>query len=101
MLKLFLFVFVLSLTTSTTINDDDDDLVKIEPTNILPMFDPILRPITGLVDPKSKKGQSRAGVPQSLTLLMNFKTDGTTSFQILQGEWTTNEKSSRFKHRSR
>lgn len=33
----------------------------------------------------SKQTRNRATVPQSLTLLMNFKNDGTTSFQIMQG----------------
>jgi len=32
-----------------------------------------------------KQIRNRATVPQSLTLLMNFKDDGTTSFQIMQG----------------
>ncbi|CAF3374975.1 unnamed protein product [Rotaria socialis] len=32
-----------------------------------------------------QQGRNRAGVPQSLTLLMNFRDDGTTSFQIMQG----------------
>ncbi|UJR15822.1 hypothetical protein I4U23_002751 [Adineta vaga] len=32
-----------------------------------------------------KQSRNRASVPQSLTLLMNFKDDGTTSFQIMQG----------------
>jgi len=34
---------------------------------------------------KIKQSRNRATVPQSLTLLMNFKDDGTTSFQIMQG----------------
>lgn len=34
---------------------------------------------------KVKQSRNRANVPQSLTLLMNFKDDGTTSFQIMQG----------------
>lgn len=34
---------------------------------------------------KVKQSRNRATVPQSLTLLMNFKDDGTTSFQIMQG----------------
>ncbi|CAF1328665.1 unnamed protein product, partial [Adineta steineri] len=34
---------------------------------------------------KLKQSRNRASVPQSLTLLMNFKNDGTTSFQIMQG----------------
>ena len=32
--------------------------------------------------------QNRANVPQPLTLLMNFRDDGTTSFQIMQGKFT-------------
>ena len=36
-------------------------------------------------DSKLRQGRNRASVPQSLTLLMNFKNDGTTSFQIMQG----------------
>ncbi len=35
-----------------------------------------------------KQIRNRATVPQSLTLLMNFKDDGTTSFQIMQGNST-------------
>lgn len=38
---------------------------------------------------KVKQGRNRVGGPQSLTLLMNFKDDGTTSFQILQGKFTS------------
>jgi hypothetical protein len=34
-----------------------------------------------------KQAQNRAGVPQSLTLLMNFKDDGTTSFEIMHGKF--------------
>ncbi|CAF1066966.1 unnamed protein product [Adineta ricciae] len=34
---------------------------------------------------KVKQTRNRPSVPQSLTLLMNFKDDGTTSFQIMQG----------------
>lgn len=37
-------------------------------------------------DFQSKQARNRATVPQSLTLLMNFKNDGTTSFQIMQGK---------------
>jgi len=33
----------------------------------------------------SKQGRKNVNVPQSLTLLMNFKNDGSTSFQIIQG----------------
>jgi hypothetical protein len=40
----------------------------------------------GIAESKIKQGRNRAGVPQSLTLLMNFKNDGTTSFQIMQGK---------------
>jgi hypothetical protein len=36
--------------------------------------------------PLVKQSRNRASVPQSLTLLMNFKNDGTTSFQIMQGK---------------
>lgn len=34
---------------------------------------------------KQRQTRNRATVPQSLTLLMNFKNDGSTSFQIMQG----------------
>jgi hypothetical protein len=40
----------------------------------------------GIAESKIKQGRNRAWVPQSLTLLMNFKNDGTTSFQIMQGK---------------
>lgn len=33
----------------------------------------------------SKQGRKAVSAHQSLTLLMNFKNDGTTSFQIMQG----------------
>ena len=39
-----------------------------------------------LIPMKSRQTRNRATVPQSLTLLMNFKNDGTTSFQIMQGK---------------
>ena len=35
-----------------------------------------------------RQTRNRANVPQSLTLLMNFKKDGTTSFQIMQGKFS-------------
>ncbi|UJR30770.1 hypothetical protein I4U23_018290 [Adineta vaga] len=38
-----------------------------------------------LIESKLRQSRNRASVPQSLTLLMNFKNDGTTSFQIMQG----------------
>jgi hypothetical protein len=38
-----------------------------------------------------KQGRNRASGPQSLTLLMNFKDDGTTSFQIMQGKHSKHE----------
>lgn len=34
-----------------------------------------------------KHSRNRPNVPQSLTILMNFKNDGSTSFQIMQGKF--------------
>jgi len=44
-------------------------------------------------DQRSLKQTRKAPTaPQSLTLLMNFKDDGTTSFQIMQGKFNLNNK---------
>jgi hypothetical protein len=44
-----------------------------------------IKSINGLAKSKLKQPRTRSTIPQSLTLLMNFKNDGTTSFQIMQG----------------
>jgi hypothetical protein len=38
-------------------------------------------------DLAEKQTRNRATIPQSLTILMNFKNDGSTSFQIMQGKF--------------
>jgi hypothetical protein len=46
-----------------------------------------LNEVATLTQAKLIQARNRANVPQSLTLLMNFKDDGTTSFQIMQGKY--------------
>jgi len=52
---------------------------------ILTMQNSFVRNETLDTTESSKQGRKNVNVPQSLTLLMNFKNDGSTSFQIIQG----------------
>lgn len=79
---LFLSLLLLRLSVAFT-----DDLIEMSMSHMMAMSEQLDRSttMTNFVPSKVKPIQSRNNVPQSLTLLMNFKNDGTTQFQIMQG----------------
>ena len=80
-LLLLLLLFRLSVAFN-------DDLIEMSMSNLISLSKQLggsMMTTTSLVPSPGKPFQSRANVPQSLTLLMNFKNDGTTLFQIMHG----------------
>ena len=79
-LLLLLLLFRLSVAFN-------DDLIEMSMSNLISLSEQLGRSMTttSLAPSPGKPFQSRANVPQSLTLLMNFKNDGTTLFQIMHG----------------
>ena len=82
MRTVFLSLLLFRLSVAFT-----DDLIEMSMSNLIALSGQLGRSTltTSLVPSKGKPIHSRANVPQSLTLLMNFKNDGTTQFQIMQG----------------
>ena len=79
MLTKIFFVFLLQIPSIST-----NRIVQIDQEYLLSMFSRSIATGHSIV---SRQVRNRAGVPQSLTLLMNFRNDGTTSFQIMEGEF--------------
>jgi hypothetical protein len=76
---LFLLVFQISLAIGNEVSNSDN-------VEIMTIFNETIKPLSRIIELTNRQPRNRASVPQSLTLLMNFKTDGTTSFQIMQGK---------------
>ncbi|CAF1413452.1 unnamed protein product [Adineta steineri] len=69
---IYLFVFIKQLN-------------EVSSSSLLSIPSEIRNPSDDINISDVKQARNRANVPQSLTLLMNFRDDGTTSFQIMQG----------------
>lgn len=75
-IHLILFQFSFALT---------DELVEQISSNLISLSNDYVNDLSVNNRVMLPQGRNRANVPQSLTLLMNFRDDGTTSFQIMQG----------------
>jgi len=77
---IYLFLFQISFVFTNQLTEaSSSSHISVSSEDVTPIYDINIS--------KVKQAQNRAGVPQSLTLLMNFKDDGTTSFQIMQGKF--------------
>lgn len=87
MILLFIYIYLLriSFVFTNQLNEPSASSTELSSNeNIRDIDDDIATAIM-------KQARNRASVPQSLTLLMNFKDDGTTSFQIMQGKFILND----------
>ena len=81
MVIVYIYLFLLPFVLTNQLSEDSS-------SNLIAVSNTDVQLATDVETTKVKQTRNRASVPQSLTLLMNFKDDGTTSFKIMQGKFT-------------